>query len=108
MTDTNNGPGANPEGPHDLAEALQEALTEWRARIDELIVQIDLANMGLRDELSKQLNGAENAGLAARAGLASAVHDLASGVPAQRDAVTAVLQDLRRAVVGARQAFERR
>ena len=108
MTDMSNGQDVNPEGPHDLAEALQETLTQWRARIDELIVQIDLANMGLRDELSKQLNGAENAGLAARAGLTSAVHDLASGATAQRDAVTLMLQDLRRAVQGARQAFERR
>jgi hypothetical protein len=108
MSNANNESNFTPEAPQDFAEALQGALTEWRARIDELMVQIDLANMEFRDELSKQLNAAENAGLAARAGLAYAGHDLASAVPAQRDAVTAVLHDLQRAFRGAREAFERR
>lgn len=107
MTDAASTEGPSP-GMQDLAERLESALTECRARIDKLIVQADLANIDLRDELYKRLNAVGNAGLAACAGLGSARQDLASGLPAPRDTVCAVLHDLQRAVQGAREALDRR
>jgi HPt (histidine-containing phosphotransfer) domain-containing protein len=93
--------------PHDPAERLQRELTEWRARIDELIVQLDLASMDVRDELSRQLGSAANAGLAALSGLGQLRDDLAANLPSPRETVGGVLRDLQRTYAQARAAIER-
>ena len=107
MADTDATPhdGANRAG--DPAERLQRELTEWRARIDELIVQLDLASMDVRDELSRQLGSAANAGLAALSGLGQLRDDLAANLPSPRETVGGVLRDLQRTYAQARAAIER-
>ena len=92
----------------DPAERLQRELTEWRAKIDELIVQLDLASMDLRDELSKQLGSAANAGLAALSGLGQLRDDLASNLPSPQETVGGVLRDLQRTYAQAKAAIERK
>ncbi len=91
----------------DPAERLQHELIEWRGRIDELIVQLDLASMDVRDELSRQLSSAANAGLAALSGLGQLRDDLAADLPSPRETVADVLRDLQRAYAQARAAIER-
>ena len=108
MTDAASSTEGATADPQDVAERVESALIECRARIDKLIVQLDSANMDLRDELYKRLNAVGNAGLAARSELGYARHDLVSRLPVQRDTVSAVLHDLQRAVHGAREAFDRR
>ena len=92
----------------DPAERLQKELTEWRARIDELIVQLDLASMDVRDELSRRLGSATNAGLAALSGLGQLRDDVAANLPSPRETVGDVLRDLQRTYQQARAAIERK
>jgi hypothetical protein len=94
---------ASPNRP-DAVDRLQEALAAWRSRLDELIVQLDLASMELRDALSSQLNAAENAGLALRSGLTYAGEDVAGGLAGPRDTIATVLEDLHSAVESAKRA----
>lgn len=88
----------------DAVDRLQEALAAWRSRLDELIVQLDLAGMELRDALSAQLNAAENAGLALRSGLTYAGEDVVGGLGGPRDTIATVLEDLHSAVESAKRA----
>jgi hypothetical protein len=91
----------------DTAERLQHQLTDWRTRIDELLVQLDLGSLDLRDAVTEQLTNATNAGLAALAGLGDARDDLSAGVAAQRATVGDILRDLQNAFVRARESVER-
>jgi len=108
MPDTDTDRNGEESRRADPAERLQRELTEWRARIDELIVQLDLASMDLRDELSKQLGSAANAGLAALSGLGQLRDDLATDLPSPRQTVGDVLHDLQRTYAQARAAIDRR
>jgi hypothetical protein len=89
-------------------EELQRRLNEWRTRIDELVVQLDLANMELREAFATELAKLENAGSALRSGLGYAKEDVRSAVPADRAAISEALRDLERAFQAARATLERR
>ncbi len=108
MSETTDVQEGNSGQPNDLAERLGQVLDEWRSRIDELIVQLDLADMDVRDELSKQLSTAQNAGLAVWSGLTYAGKDVAAGVTGQRASVTDVLHDLQSAYQRAKTIVEQR
>ena len=99
-------PATEPPDGREVVERLQSALADWRARIDELLVQLDLAGMDLRDELAKQLRKAENTGLAVRSGIAYARDDLAAAASAQKDSITEALHDIQRALQSAREVLE--
>jgi len=76
-------------------EQLSRWLDEWRGRIDELLVQVDLAALDVRDELRKQVNLVENAYLAARSQLEEVGKDVKGNVGSTRDRVQKLLYDLR-------------
>jgi hypothetical protein len=71
-----------------------EVLDQWRSKIDDLMVQIDLADLDVRDEIRKRLETTENAYLAARSRLSQAVDSNLSSV---RDALEQLIRDLRTA-----------
>ncbi|MDA8274829.1 MAG: hypothetical protein M0029_05530 [Actinomycetota bacterium] len=88
-------------------ERAGRALDEWRGRIDELRLQLDLASMDVRDQLRERLDVAENAYLAAKAGLGDARRDTAAGLRDARLGVEQLLHDLERAYEAAEAAVQR-
>ncbi len=87
--------------------ATEQVLEEWRGRIDELRLQLDLAAMDVRDQLRERIDVAENAYLAARSGLADAGRDTADALAAGRLAVEQLLHDLERAYQSAEAVVRR-
>ena len=77
-----------PAAPDDGAtvERLERLLDEWRGRIDELLVQADLASKDVSESVRAQATAAQNAYLAARNQLARIPKDAGSnlGVAAVR------------------------
>ena len=92
---TDNG-SVESEIDHDPIERLDSALRDWRTRIDDLKVQLDLAAMDAKDTLDKQLEVAQNAYLAARSRL-SQTHNVGSDLKAVSRDVEAVLHNLKEA-----------
>jgi hypothetical protein len=113
MTDTSTGqPGS--DQPHDERgsdrEVIQRAsrsLDVWRAKIDQLMVQLDLANLDAREEIRASIDAAQNAYLAARSRLAEVGHDSGAGLTALRQGIEKVLGDLREAYESAEAAIRR-
>jgi hypothetical protein len=97
MAKDTNADQAQTETEHDAIEKLGHALDEWRARIDELLVQFDLAALNVRDEVRKRLKVTENVYLTARSQLADARHDASSSLVLARQGVEQLIVDLRRA-----------
>ena len=60
------------ENKSDVFERLSSSLEQWRARIDELVVQLDLATHDGRDEVRKKVDIAQNVFLAAHSKLSDA------------------------------------
>ncbi len=79
----------------DLLQQLGNALDGWRSKIDELRVQLDLADLDVRDEIRKRLDTAQNVYLAARSRLSDAQHDAGSNLGSVRQGVEQLLSDLR-------------
>jgi hypothetical protein len=75
-------------------DRLSRALDEWRARIDELLVQLDLAGKDVRDDIRKRAETAENVYLAARSKLADAGHDAGGDARAAVTAAEQLIKDL--------------
>ncbi len=88
-------------------EEAGRALDEWRGRIDELRLQLDLASMDARDQLRERLDVAENAYLAAKTGLADARRDTAASLHEARLGVEQLLRDLERAFEAAEDVVRR-
>ncbi|HTU39501.1 MAG TPA: hypothetical protein VMF35_15995 [Acidimicrobiales bacterium] len=70
-------------------------LDRWKARVDELKVQLDLAKLDLRDEATRQLRIACNANLAANSKLRDAYRDARANAEALRKGVNELLNDVR-------------
>ena len=87
----------NPGAGNGTIESISHALDECRTRIDELLVQVDLARLDMRDEVDHQVAIAENAYLAARSKLAEARLDVGSTVEALQQGLEQLLHDLGRA-----------
>ncbi len=81
----------------DAIRQLGAALDGWRAKIDELLVQLDLVDLDLRDELRKRVSTAENVYLAARSQLSNAQHDAGSDLRSLRAGLEQLGRDLRNA-----------
>jgi molecular chaperone GrpE (heat shock protein) len=88
-------------------EQLNRTLDEWRGRIDELLVHVDLAELDMRDELRSRINQVENAYLAAKSQFEEVGKDVRADVGAARERVQKLLHDLRQ-VYDATEAAVRR
>lgn len=107
MSDNESSPDAESTTPKDPVKRLEDQLLQWRADIDEVIVQLNLATKDVRDELGRRMAAAQDVELAARSRLGDAGRDLVSTLVAQRQSVIQVLKDIRLACESARQAAER-
>jgi len=88
-------------------ESIAHTLEECRSRIDELLVQIDLAKLDVREEVDNKLETAQNAYLAAKSKLADAREDASATVGALREAVDEMLHDLGQAYAEVDAAIKR-
>jgi hypothetical protein len=86
------GSGATRTGPVDGGPGGHH---ELRAHVDELAVQLDLADLDVRERVREQLDTAVNVYLAARSRLGQARTDAEEGLSDLRVALDRVLHDLR-------------
>lgn len=91
----------------DVFERIGRTLDEWRAKIDELVVQLDLANLDLRDEVRKSADAMQNAYLAAHSKLSDARGDACSSVQTLQASLEKLLHDLALAFDETRAAVKR-
>jgi len=89
-------PATTPEEEDQTIAQLDGALGEWRTRLDDLKVQLDLAAMDAKDHLSEQITMAQNACLAARSRLLGS-HSVDADLKAVSEDVKRVLHDLKQA-----------
>ena len=82
------------EARSDLFDQIDRTLSEWRAKIDELVVRLDLANLDLRDEVRKNLDATQNAYLAAHSKLSDARREACSSVHTVESSLKKLLHDL--------------
>jgi hypothetical protein len=94
-------------GQRNTIQEVGRALDEWRAKIDELMVQLDLANLDIRDEIRKRLDTTENVYLAARSLLSDARHDASSNLSSLRLDLDQLMRDLRYAYDAAESVVRR-
>jgi len=90
-----------------LVERLGHTLDGWRARIDELWVQFDLAGHEVRDQVRKRIDVTENVYLAARSHFSDVRRDAASNAKGLCDGTEKLLVDLRHMYESAEAAFRR-
>ena len=107
MTETESKPQSEGSGLPNPLERLEALLRQWRSDIDELAVQLDVASMDVRDELSRRLEAAENAGLAARSRLGDVREDLVAALDGHRETIVKILRDIRLTFESAKEAAER-
>jgi hypothetical protein len=86
---------ATSEAKSDVFERVGRTLDEWRAKIDELVVQLDLANLDLRVEVRKNLDATQNAYLAAHSKLSDARGDACLSLHTLETNFQKLLRDLR-------------
>ena len=101
---TSPGGAANgdvPENNEQIVAAMTRVLDSWRARIDELRVQMDLAKLDVRGQASSQLEVAQNACLAAYAKLREAGRDATENTCTLRQGVEKLVQDVKAAIEAA-------
>jgi hypothetical protein len=94
-------------GPDTTVERLERLLDEWRARIDELLVQVDLASKDVSESLRAQATAAQNAYLAARNQLSRIPKDAGANLGAVRSGIEKLLEDLRNAYDSAEATIRR-
>jgi len=90
-----------------LVDSMTGTLDQWKARIDELKVQVDLAKLTSRDRATKQLEIAQNACLAAYSKLREAGRDVTVNADTLRDGVQKLVQDLKEAFDAAQAVISR-
>lgn len=90
-----------------VAESANRTLDEWRRRIDELKVQVDLAKLDVRERATKQLEVAQNVCLAAFSMLSDARHDAAVNADTLREGVEQFFHDVKRAFEAAQAVIDR-
>ncbi len=95
------------EAGHDTVERLNRTLDEWRGRIDELLVQVDLAGHEVRDTLRKQIDATENAYLAARSQLSQVRQDATNDAGSLCEGTEKLIRDLQHVYEAAAAALKR-
>jgi hypothetical protein len=91
----------------DAVETLSRTLDGWRARIDELLVQFDLAGHEVRDRVRKDIDLTENVYLAARSRLSDARRDVDADMKTVCSGTETLIRDLQQAFQAAEAAFHR-
>ena len=91
----------------DHANEILDLVERWKARVEEIQVQLDLAKLDLHDQAARQLELATNANLAASAKLRDAYHDATKTAEALRDGVEEMLQDVKDAFTAVQAVLER-
>jgi len=107
MSDAASGATATENEKSQVAESVNRALNEWRTRIDELKVQVDLAKLDVRERATKQLDVAQNVCLAAFSMLSDARHDAAVNADTLREGIEQLLHDIKRAFEAAQGVIDR-
>ena len=107
MSDAASGATATENEKSQVAESVNRALNEWRTRIDELKVQVDLAKLDVRERATKQLDVAQNVCLAAFSMLSDARHDAAVNADTLREGIEQLLHDIKRAFEAAQAVIDR-
>ena len=95
------------ESDDDAVEALSRSLDTWRARIDGLLVQFNLAEHEVRDRVRKNIDLTENVYVAARSRLSDLHHDVHGDVKAACGETEKLIRDLQQVVQAAEAAFQR-
>ena len=95
------------ESDEDAVERLGQVLDGWRARMDELLVQFDLAGHEVRDRVRKNIDLTENVYLAARSRLSDVHGDAHSNVKTLCAGTEKLIHDLQETFQAAEAAFQR-
>jgi hypothetical protein len=96
-----------PQDKDQAVESMTGALDQWKGRIDELRVKVDLAKLDVRDQASKQLEIAQNACLAAYSKLRDARHDTAATADSVREGIERLVRDIKKAFEAAQDVISR-
>jgi hypothetical protein len=88
-------------------ERLERVLEEWRARIDDLLVQADLASKDVSEAVRDKAAVAENAYLAAKNRLREMPHDAGANLGSMRDGFDKLVDDMRQAYQSAESVIRR-
>ena len=104
MTTTEDQP-ASDDGA--TVERLERLLDDWRGRIDELLVQANLASKDVSETVRAQANTAQNALLAAKNQLAKIPKDAGSNIGSLKSGVEKLLDDIRNAYESAEATIRR-
>jgi len=88
-------------------DRLERLLQEWRGKIDELLVQVDLASKDISEDVRSRAAAAENAYLAAKSKLREIPREASSNMRSLRSGVELQLDDLRLAYQSAEAAVRR-
>jgi len=106
-TPDSGGDTAQQEEKSQLVESTTGTLDQWRSRIDELTVQVDLAKLDARERATKQLDIAQDACLAAYPKLREALPDAAVNADTLREGVQQLLHDVKEAFEAAQAVIAR-
>jgi len=98
---------AHDQETSELVDSMTGTVDQWKARIDELKVQVDLAKLDTRERATKQLEIAQNACLAAYSKLRDAGHDAVTNADTLREGVQKLLQDVKAAFEAAQAVITR-
>jgi hypothetical protein len=90
-----------------VVDSMTGMFDQWRARIDELKVQADLAKLEVRERAARQLDIAQNVCLAAYSKLREARHDASVNADTLRDGLQELLHDLKEAFEAAQAVIDR-
>ncbi|MDR3650585.1 MAG: hypothetical protein P4L20_15955 [Acidimicrobiales bacterium] len=111
MSNVTADPGGTATAPEqqklEVVDSMTGTVDQWKARIDELKVQVDLAKLDARERATKQLDIAQNACLAAYSKLRDAGHDAAVNADTLRDGVQKLLHDVKEAFEAAQAVISR-
>ena len=88
-------------------ERLEHVLDEWRGRIDDLLVQADLASKDASESVRASANAEQNAYLAAKNQLQRIPKDAGSNLGSLKTGVEKLIDDLRQAYESAEAALRR-
>jgi len=95
--DPSGAESAQEQKKEEVVDSMTGTVDQWKARIDELKVQADLAKLDARERATKQLEIAQNACLAAYSKLRDAGHDVAVNADTLKDGVQKLLEDIKNA-----------
>jgi hypothetical protein len=100
-------PAADDAGGATTIERLEHVLEEWRTRIDELLVQADLAGKDVAEVVRAKAAVAENAYLAATGRLREMPRDAGANLGSMRAGFDKLVNDMRDAYQSAEAVIRR-